>query len=119
MTEEKAIPSPPPLAKVRRVPADLARRIWLARGIAVAADFIQIVGYPAFIEGVFSPFNDVLDVVVAVLMVWLLGWHIAFLPTIFIKSLPVVDVAPSWTLAVFLVTRGKQISRQIESSVKL
>jgi hypothetical protein len=117
VADPKAIPSPPALAEVRRVPAYSMRRIWLARGIAAVADFIQIVGYPAFIEGVFSPFNDVLDVVVAVLMVWLLGWHIAFLPTIFIKSLPVVDVAPSWTLAVFIVTRGKQMS-QIESSVK-
>jgi hypothetical protein len=84
-----------------------ARRIWIARGIAVAADALQIGLFPLFMEGALSPLDDVLDVVVCLLMIWLVGWHIAFLPTILIKAVPFADLAPTWTIAVWIATRGK------------
>ena len=88
-----------------------ARRIWLARGIAVAADFAQIAVFPFFSEGILSPLNVVLDILVCGLLIVLVGWHIAFLPTFIIEQLPFADLAPTWTLAALIATRGKAITR--------
>jgi hypothetical protein len=81
-------------------------RVRAARVIAFLADAIQLGAFPLFAAGVASPWNDVLDVVVAALMIGLLGWHWAFLPTIVAESVPLVGLVPTWTAAVFLVTRG-------------
>jgi hypothetical protein len=85
-----------------------SRRIWLARGIAVAADFLQIVFASATVEGFVSPFDAVLDVIVAVVLTLLVGWHIAFIPSFIIKALPFADLAPTWTLAILIATRGRK-----------
>jgi hypothetical protein len=79
------------------------RAAWI---VALAADAIQVGGLPIFAEGALSPWNDVLDVIVAAAMVALLGWHWAFIPTLVAESLPLVDLIPSWTAAVLFVTRG-------------
>jgi hypothetical protein len=84
-----------------------SHRIWIARAIAVAADLLQIGILPAFIEGVASPVNVALDVLVAILLILLVGWHMAFVPSFIVEMLPFVDLAPTWTLAVFIATRGK------------
>ncbi len=86
-----------------------ARRLWLARGLAVAADGIELALLPIFWEGIASPLEDALDVVMCVLMTWLVGWHLAFLPTIAVKLVPVVDLAPCWTIAVLIATRCSPI----------
>jgi hypothetical protein len=84
---------------------DAARRTaWL---IAIAADFLQIVAMPLFAGGVVSPANDLLDVIVCVFMIRLLGWHPAFLPSLVAELVPVLGLVPTWTAAVWLVTRGK------------
>jgi hypothetical protein len=83
------------------------RRIWIARAIALAADGLQIGVFPMFMEGMLSPANAVLDVVVAAAMILLVGWHIAFIPAFIVEALPFADLAPTWTLAVFVATRGK------------
>ena len=80
-------------------------RVWTARAIAVAADAIQIAGAALFAEGAASPFNDALDVAVAVVMIALLGFNWAFLPSLVAEMIPFVDLAPTWTLAVLFVTR--------------
>ena len=49
--------------------------------------------------------DAVLDALVAVVLVRLLGWHWAFLPTLMIEALPGADLFPPWTAAVFFVTR--------------
>ncbi len=81
-------------------------RIRTARIIAVAADAIQLGLFPLFIEGAPGIADAVLDVAVGIAMVWLLGWHLAFLPGFVSELLPLVDLFPSWTLAVLFVTRG-------------
>lgn len=81
------------------------RRMWAARIIALLADAIQVGAFPLFAQGVASPLNDVLDVIVAVAMVSLVGWHWAFLPTLVAESIPMFDLVPSWTAAVFIATR--------------
>jgi|SRR4051812_23261016 hypothetical protein len=89
-------------------PAVSAKRIWLASGIAIAADAAQIGFFPVFAEGILSPLNMAVDVIVAALLILLVGWHIAFLPSFLLESVPFADLAPTWTVAVFIATRNKR-----------
>ena len=82
-------------------------RVKMARWIAVAADFLQIIVFPVFAPGAASPWDDALDAFVAVAMVSLLGWHWAFLPTFLAELVPGLDLVPTWTAAAFFVTRGQ------------
>ena len=84
------------------------RRIWIVRAVAAAADVIQIALFPFFVQGVFSPIDDIVDVVVCVILYYLIGWHIALIPTFLVKELPFADLAPTWTLAIAIATWGKQ-----------
>lgn len=74
-----------------------------AFAVAVAADLLQVILMPLLFEGVFSPWEDLLDVAVAGILTKLLGWHWVFLPTAAAKLVPVADIAPFWTMAVFWV----------------
>jgi len=78
------------------------RRILIARVIAVAVDLAQFALLPAEL----TPLNNVVDVLTAVAMLGLVGWHWAFLPTFLAELVPFVDLVPSWTLAVMFATRG-------------
>jgi hypothetical protein len=80
-------------------------RIWAARGIALAADALQIALLPLFVGGAPEGIDAALDVTVGAVLWWLCGFHVAFLPTFIGEALPTVDLFPSWTLAVFFVTR--------------
>ena len=92
----------------REAPPDgtIVRR-QVARVLAIAVDALQIVVFPIFFPGVLAPLNNVVDVLTGIVMVVLLGWHVAFLPTFLAELIPFVDLFPSWTLAVFFVTRGR------------
>jgi hypothetical protein len=80
-------------------------RFKAAMMLAVAADALQIVVLPMFVEGALSPADDLLDFGVAAVMVKLLGWHWEFLPSILGKLVPGVDLVPLWTMAVANVYR--------------
>lgn len=82
-------------------------RIRAARAVALVADVLQIVLFPLMAEGFASPLDDIVDVVVCVTLTVLVGWHHAFLPSFIIKIVPLADLIPSWSLAVFLATRSK------------
>jgi hypothetical protein len=86
----------------------------LAWGIAIAADALQIVAFPLFVEGGMSPADSALDLVVAFLMIRLLGWHWAFLPTAAAKLIPGADLFPTWTAAVWFATRHRVQTGQQE-----
>jgi hypothetical protein len=73
--------------------------------LAIVADALQLVVFPAFVEGALSPADDLLDLSVAAMMVRLLGWHWEFLPSFFAKLVPGMDLVPFWTLAVANVWR--------------
>jgi hypothetical protein len=73
--------------------------------LAIAADALQIFVFPLFAEGVLSPADDVLDVLVAVILVQLLGWHWEFLPAFAGELVPGLDLVPFWTMAVGSVYR--------------
>ena len=79
----------------------------IAWAVAIAADILQIVAFPLFAEGALSPADSVLDLFVAFVMIRLLGWHWAFLPTAAAKLIPAADLFPTWTAAVWFVTRHK------------
>lgn len=91
--------------------------IKLARTIAISADSLQILFFPLFGEGVFSPFNDLTDVVVCILLTRLIGWHWALVPTFFFEEMPALDEVPTWTIAVMLATHNRHVAhdRQIKN----
>jgi hypothetical protein len=80
------------------------RKAWF---VAIMADAIQIVGLPLFVAGGVSPFDTALDVITAAILARILGWHWAFLPTLAAELVPGLDLFPTWTAAVFFVTRNQ------------
>jgi len=76
-----------------------------ALAIAILADAVQIVFFPMFVEGAASPLDDLLDIAIAWMLIRLLGWHWAFLPSFVAKVVPGVDLVPTWTMAVLVATR--------------
>jgi hypothetical protein len=83
--------------------------------LAILADALQIVVFPFFVEGALSAADDVLDLGVGAIMIYLLGWHWEFLPSFFAKLVPGVDLVPFWTLAVANVYRkSKRIAVEAE-----
>jgi hypothetical protein len=80
------------------------RVAWL---IALAADALQIIALPMFVEGAVSPADSLLDLLVGVVLIRLLGWHWAFLPTVAAELIPGMDLFPTWTAAVWFVTRAR------------
>jgi hypothetical protein len=89
------------------LPQPVSGRIRAARLIAVGADLIQLALLPLFAPGALSPVNDALDVAVAGLLTWLVGWHWSFLPSFVAELVPGLDLVPTWTAAVLFATRGQ------------
>ena len=80
-------------------------RMGAAIVLAIAADLVQMIIFPVFIEGAMSPADDMLDLCMTGLLTWLLGWHWEFAPSFVGKLVPGVDLVPLWTLAVANVYR--------------
>ena len=82
------------------------RRIWLAFGIAVAADASQLILGPMG----WVLFDETVDVVAMSLLVFVIGFHPLFLPTFVVEFMPVTDMLPTWTgcVAVVIALRRKQ-----------
>jgi len=76
-----------------------------AMALAVVADIVQMALFPLFIEGAASPADDVLDLAMAGILSYLLGWHWEFAPSFIGKLVPGVDFIPLWSLAVANVWR--------------
>ncbi len=82
------------------------RNVRIARVVALTADAVQLVAAPLFGEGFASPFNDALDLVVAGVLIKLLGFHWSLLPALAAEAVPALDLAPTWTASVLLITGG-------------
>jgi hypothetical protein len=80
-------------------------KVRLAWMVALATDAIQIIAFPMFAEGALSPADSILDIAVGIILVRLLGWHWAFLPTLAVELVPGLDLFPTWTAAVWFVSR--------------
>lgn len=80
-------------------------RIRLAWAIALTVDALQI---PADASGPVGWFLGVgLDLITMFVMWAMLGFHWAFLPTFLTEWIPYLNLAPFWTLAVAIATRGR------------
>jgi hypothetical protein len=79
-------------------------RILAARLVAVTADVLQLAILPA------APLVEALDVAVAMLLIGLLGWHWAFLPSIVVEAIPFVGAVPTWTASVLFATRDVSVT---------
>jgi hypothetical protein len=86
----------------------------IAWAIAIAADALQIAAFPLFAEGAVSPADSLLDIFVGFILIRLLGWHWAFLPTLAAELIPGADLFPTWTAAVWFVTRQQVSAPQVE-----
>jgi hypothetical protein len=83
-------------------------RMRAALALAMVADVVQMIGFPLFVEGAASPVDDVVDLAMAGILTFLLGWHWEFLPSFAAKLVPGVDLVPLWTLAVGNVYRKEK-----------
>jgi hypothetical protein len=83
-------------------------RLRIAWLVAIAADALQIVIVPFFAMGAVSPVVDVLDFVVLVVLWRLLGFHVALLPSFVAELIPLVDLVPTWTAAVWFIQQGRK-----------
>ena len=88
------------------------RRIWLARGLAAAADALQIVFFPLFGEGFASPADWLLDGAMLLALTKLVGFHRSYLPSLTLELVPGMDLAPTWTAAALLATGGRGGSKR-------
>src|SRR5258708_6430750 len=96
---------------LKTIKSPAQRKAWF---VAILADAIQIVGMPLFAEGAFSPLDTALDVVVGAILIKLLGWHWAFLPTFAAELVPGLDLLPTWTAAVYFATRNMAAESEAE-----
>jgi hypothetical protein len=89
-----------------QVPPLTRGRITAAYGAAALIDGLQLLAGPLG----WVLFDEALDVVAAVLMWRLLGFHPLLLPTFVIEFLPVADLLPTWTgcVALVVVLRKRQ-----------
>ena len=94
----------------RALTIPLRLRLRVALALAIAADLLQMIVFPLFVEGAASPAEDFLDLGMAGVLSWLLGWHWEFLPSFLAKLVPGVDLVPLWTLAVGNVYRKSKLT---------
>ena len=93
----------------------VSRELSYAWLVAIAADVIQILLLPLVAFGGLSPADTIIDLAVAVILWRLIGWHWAFLPTLAAELVPGADLFPTWTAAVWFVTR-QQVKANNNSS---
>jgi hypothetical protein len=93
---------PPDQSSIRISPGP---RMKAALLLAILADIVQLFLVPAYLAGGAFPPDDIIDLTMAGILSWLLGWHWEFLPSFAGKLIPAVDLVPLWTLAVANVYR--------------
>jgi hypothetical protein len=82
-------------------------RVRIAWVAAVIVDSLQLITAPAEGTGPVAWVVEAgVDLVTMGVMMFLVGFHWAFLPSFVTKLLPFIDLAPTWTLALFISTRG-------------
>ena len=112
MSDEPEILETEPVPAPQRVPSvggagspANVRRAWF---VAIAADVLQWGLFPFFAWGGLSPLDTGVDLLVGFLMLRWMGWHLAFLPAFITELVPIANFVPSWTLAMWIVTRMRK-----------
>ena len=100
-TEPVPAPQRMPSAQGAGFPANV-RRAWF---VAIAADVLQWGLFPLFAWGGLAPWNVGVDLLVGFLLVRWMGFHVAFLPAFVTELVPIANIVPSWTLALWIVTK--------------
>jgi hypothetical protein len=101
-------------ARLLGVRAVSKRRRAAALAVALLADTLQIAFLPLFSEGVASPFDDALDVVVAAALWILLGFSPRLALAFVLELTPGVALFPTWTALVATLPLGPQSSGALE-----
>ena len=70
--------------------------------------------FPSLRQRRLSPADDLIDIIVGVSLTRLLGWHWAFLPAFAAELVPGMDLLPTWTAAVFFISRDLATTREPE-----
>ena len=84
----------------------------LALGIAVAADGLQLLLGPlgwAFID-------QAIDCMAMILVSWVLGFHVLFLPTFVVELVPILEDLPTWSACTVAVIALRKREQQNNSS---
>lgn len=95
------------------------RRIKAAFAVGVIADILQLPVSLSLLAG-FVPaegLDAAIDVVAAVVVNWLLGFHWALLPSFALKLVPILDVAPTWTACVAYVALQRRPTASHETMI--
>jgi hypothetical protein len=87
-------------SRILGAPTVSKRRKAVAMSIAVLADLVQLVIWPAFAGGAASPFDDALDAVVAVALLLTLGFSGRLALALVLELVPGADLFPTWTAVV-------------------
>jgi hypothetical protein len=72
--------------------------------VAVVADVLQVLVGPFG----FTFFDEIVDVVAALIIWRLIGFHWMLLPTVGLEFIPLVDLLPTWTGCVLWVIRKRK-----------
>jgi hypothetical protein len=81
-------------------PSVSRKRRALALAVAVIADALQIVVWPAFAGGAVSPIDDALDAAVALILLGTLGFSGRLAFAIGLELVPGMDLFPTWSAVV-------------------
>lgn len=97
--------------KFLKIPRLTPRRIWLAVGVAVVADGIQLALGP--LGWLFL--DEIVDIMTMILTSLLLGFHWLLLPTFVLECVPLVDLLPTWTgcVAMLISLRKKAAAKEL------
>jgi hypothetical protein len=85
------------------------RRKNVALAIAAVADAMQLGLYPAFLGGALSIPDDLLDALVATLLVITLGWRWRLVMALAMELVPGLALFPSWTFFVATMPAAPRI----------
>jgi hypothetical protein len=99
-------------SRLFRTPVLTRQRIWLAFGVALVADGLQLLLGPLG----WLLLDEVVDLLAMGLSWWLLGFHPLLLPTLVLEIIPVADMLPTWTgcVAVVVALRKRQQGTVVE-----
>lgn len=82
-------------------------RLRIAWVLAIAVDALQLGLFP--VTATLSTWLDKpLDLAAMGAIWYLVGWHWALLPTFAFELVPFVELAPTWTAALWLISRKRK-----------